>query len=94
MITLKQCRIKNWDGTRISPLDQIRDRISTKMQYLEIVQNALEKKSINKRFHDEPQRTVNELIRWCHGAMGMYPSTSTGCFYFESDLKNLCYYQF
>jgi hypothetical protein len=84
MIKLKKCNIKNWDGSTITPLMQIKDRVRVKTQYLEIINNELKNKTINYRFHDEPSRIINELIRWCHGAMGMYSQTKTGCFYIEN----------
>ena len=87
MITLKKCSIKNWDGGRITPLMQITDRIRLKLKYLNLVQDELASKTLNRRFHDEPKRTINDLIRWCHGAMGMYSGTSSGCLYIENDLE-------
>jgi len=86
VIALKKCRIKNWDGGEITPLMQITDRIRIKLKYLNLVQDELASKTLNRRFHDEPKRTINDLIRWCHGAMGMYSGTSLGCLYIESDL--------
>jgi len=83
MIKLKKCNIKNWDGSKITPLMQIKDRVRVKTQYLDIINNELNNKTINYRFHDEPSRVINELIRWCHGSMGMYSQTKTGCFYIE-----------
>lgn len=86
MIALKKCSIKNWDGSVITPLMQIEDRIRLKLRYLNLVQDELASKTLNRRFHDEPRRTINDLIRWCHGAMGMYSGTSSGCLYVENDL--------
>lgn len=86
MIALKKCSIKNWDGGEITPLMQITDRIRLKLRYLNLVQDELASKTLNRRFHDEPKRTINDLIRWCHGAMGMYSGTSSGCLYIENDL--------
>jgi hypothetical protein len=86
VIALKKCSIKNWDGGEITPLMQITDRIRLKLRYLNLVQDELASKSLNRRFHDEPKRTINDLIRWCHGAMGMYSGTSSGCLYIENDL--------
>lgn len=83
MIRLKQCSIKNWDGQIITPCQQIKDRFSLKLRYLAMVERDLQNRSINRRFHDEPKRVINELIRWCHGAMGMYASTTSGCLYLQ-----------
>lgn len=87
MITLKKCRIKNWDGSEITPALQIKDRIRLKLRYLSMVQEEIAQRTLNRRFHDEPQRTINDLIRWCHGAMGMYAGTSSGCLYVESAIS-------
>jgi hypothetical protein len=86
MIKLKKCNIKNWDGSTITPLIQIKDRIRVKLQYLELINLELSNKTINYRFHDEPSRIINDLIRWCHGSMGMYSQTKTGCFYIEQGI--------
>ena len=64
MIKLKKCNIKNWDGSKITPLMQIKDRVRVKTQYLDIINNELNNKTINYRFHDEPSRIINELIRF------------------------------
>jgi hypothetical protein len=88
MIQLKKCRIKNWDQSEISPLQMIKDRILIDENHLNFVNQALLDKSINKRFHDEPRRIVNNLIRWCQGSMGMYAGTKTGCLYKEISNEN------
>lgn len=87
MITLKQCKIRNWDNSRISPLLQIRDKCSLDLVYLNLIKESIENRRINKRFHDEVHIVANKLLRWCHGAMGMYAGTKTGCLYSESDLS-------
>jgi len=87
VIILKQCRIRNWDGSKITPFNQIHDRIKLKLDYLKLVQSELQNKNINRRFHDEPRRIINDLIRWCHGAMGMYAGNNSGCLYLENNLQ-------
>jgi hypothetical protein len=86
MIILKKCRIRNWDGSEITPVLQIQERIRLKLSYLNLVQRELAGKTINRRFHDEPRRVINDLIRWCHGAMGMYAGSDSGCLYVEKNL--------
>ena len=83
MIITKKCRIKNWDESNISPLQMIRDRILIDQNNINFVVDQLNSKKINKRFHDEPKRIINTLIRTCHGSLGMYASTNTGCLYYE-----------
>ena len=89
MIQLKKCRIKNWDESEISPLQMIKDRITVDDNQMSYVNNALENKLINKRFHDEPKRIINNLVRWCQGSMGMYSGTKTGCLYREANTSKL-----
>ena len=83
MIITKKCRIKNWDESNISPLQMIKDRILIDQNNINFVVDQLNSKKINKRFHDEPKRIINTLIRTCHGSLGMYASTNTGCLYYE-----------
>ena len=83
MLKMQQIRTLNWDHEKISALDMIKDRYSIGMNNLNFVINSLELKTINKRFHDEPKRIVNDMIRKCHGSMGMYAGSSAGCLYYE-----------
>lgn len=89
MIKMQKIKTRNWDGNKITALHMIKDRYEIDSNNIDFVVKALEAKSLNKRFHDEPKKIVNEMIRKCHGSMGMYSSSRAGCLYYEDGAYEL-----